>query len=162
MKFLLITTLRLALLTIPVAAPALADAGHAPGSAHGEAAYGKPGDPRKPTRTMLVTMRDKDGAMIFIPDRFEIRRGEQIRFMLRNSGAVDHEFVLATAEENRKHMEEMMKNPDMEHDDPNAKRLKPGTTGEIVWHFTKAGTFDIACLIPGHLQAGMHATVIVK
>lgn len=162
MQIVYITTLGAALLGMPIATQALADAGHAHNAPHGETAYGKPGDPRKPTRIILVTMRDKDGAMSFIPNRFEVRRGEQIRFMLRNSGSVDHEFVLATAEENRKHMEEMMKNPDMEHDDPNAKRLKPGASGEIVWHFTRAGTFDIGCLIPGHSQAGMHATVIVK
>jgi len=145
-----------------IASRSWASPGHAPGEGHGEAAYGQPGNPRQPARNIVVTMRENDGAMIFTPDRFEIRRGEQIRFMLRNTGQVDHEFVLATAEENRKHMEEMMKNPDMEHDDPNAKRLKPGERGEILWHFTKAGVFDIACLIPGHLQAGMHATVIVK
>jgi len=139
-----------------------ASPGHPAGSGHGEVAYGKPGDPKRPARIIMVTMREREGAMVFIPDRFEVRRGEQIRFMLRNSGAVDHEFVLATAEENRKHLEEMMKNPDMEHDDPNAKRLKPGASGEILWHFPNAGTFDIACLIPGHRQAGMHASVVVK
>lgn len=144
------------------ASPVHASPGHAPGAGHGETAYGQPGNPRRPARTILVTMREKDGAMLFIPDRFDVRRDEQIRFVLRNGGAVDHEFVLATAEENRKHMEEMLKNPDMEHDDPNAKRLKPGATGEILWHFTKAGVFDIACLIPGHHQLGMHATVTVK
>jgi uncharacterized cupredoxin-like copper-binding protein len=58
-------------------------------------------------------------------------------------------------------MKEMEKNPDMEHDDPNAKRLKPRSTGDIVWHFTKAGTFDFSCLIPGHREAGMFGTIIV-
>jgi uncharacterized cupredoxin-like copper-binding protein len=28
--------------------------------------------------------------------------------------------------------------PEMEHDDPNGKRLKPKTKSEIVWRFTKA------------------------
>lgn len=151
-----------ALMTMALSWPTLASPGHGPGEGHGESAYGKPGDPKRSARIILVTMRDKDGAMLFIPNRFEVRKGEQIRFMLRNSGGVDHEFVLATVEENRKHMDEMMKNPDMEHDDANAKRLKPGASGEILWKFTGAGEFDIACLIPGHRQAGMHATVIVK
>ena len=139
-----------------------ASPGHAPGEAHGATALGQPGNTRRPARSILVTMREKDGAMIFVPNRFDIRQGEQIRFLLRNAGALDHEFVLATAEENQKHLAEMLKNPDMEHDDPNAKRLKPGASGEILWHFTKAGEFDIACLIPGHRQSGMHATVVVK
>lgn len=44
---------------------------------------------------------------------------------------------------------------DMEHDDPNAKRLKPRAPGKILWQFTKACTFDFSCLIPGHRKAGM-------
>ena len=50
----------------------------------------------------------------------------------------------------------------MEHDDPNAKRVEPTKTSEILWRFDKAGTFDFSCLIPGHREAGMTGTVIVK
>ena len=50
----------------------------------------------------------------------------------------------------------------MEHDDPNGKRLAPGRLREIVWRFTKAGTFEFACLIPGHYESGMNGTVVVK
>jgi uncharacterized cupredoxin-like copper-binding protein len=128
---------------------------------HEETAYGKPGDPKKPARIVQVVMREQDGRMLFIPDRIRIRKGEQVRFQLRNSGEVDHEFVVGTLEENFKHMKEMEKNPDMEHDDPNARRLKPKTNGEIVWQFTKAGTFDFSCLIPGHRGAGMFGTIVV-
>ncbi|MBD3849170.1 cupredoxin family protein [Bosea sp. SSUT16] len=134
-------------------------AGHGHG---GETAYGTPGDPKKPARPVQVVMSEKDGKMSFIPDRIEIRRGEQVRFQLRNNGELDHEIVLATLEENLKHAVEMQKNPDMEHDDPNAKRLAPKKTGEIVWAFTKAGEFDFSCLIPGHREAGMTGKIIVK
>ncbi|WP_454655845.1 cupredoxin domain-containing protein [Bosea beijingensis] len=141
---------------------ALAGPGGA-GHGHGdETAYGKAGDPKKPARIVQVVMSERDGKMAFIPDRLEIRRGEQIRFQLRNNGELDHELVLATLEENLKHAVEMQKNPDMEHDDPNAKRLAPKKTGEIVWAFTKAGEFDFSCLIPGHREAGMTGKIIVK
>ncbi|MGX1742432.1 cupredoxin domain-containing protein [Bosea sp. NPDC055353] len=133
------------------------------GHSHGdETAYGKPGDPKKPARIVSVVMSEKDGKMAFIPDRIEVRRGEQVKFTLRNNGELDHELVLATLEENLKHAIEMQKNPDMEHDDPNAKRLAPKKTGEIVWQFTKAGEFDFSCLIPGHREAGMTGKIIVK
>jgi len=144
---------------------ALASPGHAPGQGHGEPAelaYGTPGDPKKPSRVVNVVMREGDGKMQFVPDRVEIRKGEQIRFLLRNNGEHPHELVLATLEENLKHKLEMEKNPDMEHDDPNAKRLKPKQTGEIVWRFTRAGEFDFSCLIPGHREQGMFGTIIVK
>jgi uncharacterized cupredoxin-like copper-binding protein len=108
-----------------------------------------------------IVMREQDGKMVFIPDKLRVRKGEQIRFQLRNNGEVDHEFVVGTVEENLKHMKEMEKNPDMEHDDPNAKRLKPKTTAELIWQFTKAGTFDFSCLIPGHRPAGMFGTIVV-
>jgi uncharacterized cupredoxin-like copper-binding protein len=134
--------------------------------AHGdkeEKAYGKPGDPKKPARVVQVVMGETDGTkMHFIPNQIKVRKGEQIRFLLRNNGNVDHEFVVATVEDNLAHMKEMEKNPDMEHDDPNARRLKPRKTAEFVWHFTKAGTFDFSCLIPGHRPAGMTGTITVE
>lgn len=128
---------------------------------HEETAYGKPGDFKKPARVVQVVMREQDGKMLFIPDRIRIKKGEQIRFQLRNNGEIDHEFVVGTLEENLKHMKEMEKNPDMEHDDPNAKRLRPRTSGEIVWQFTRTGTFDFSCMIPGHREAGMFGTIVV-
>jgi uncharacterized cupredoxin-like copper-binding protein len=152
------------LLPAAVAATALAAGLSGSGFAHTgheETAFGKPGDAKKSARVVQVVMREQDGKMLFIPDRIRIKKGEQIRFQLRNNGDVDHEFVVGTLEENQKHMKEMEKNPDMEHDDPNAKRLKPKSTGEIVWQFTKAGTFDFSCLIPGHREAGMFGTIIV-
>jgi uncharacterized cupredoxin-like copper-binding protein len=148
--------------TLLFAAVASAAPGHKPGEAHDHRAYGEPGDPRKPARIVQVTMREADGRMIFAPDRIAVRRGEQIRFRLRNQGALDHEIVVATLAENLAHAKEMEKFPEMEHDDPNAKRLKPGTSAEIVWRFTRAGEFDFSCLIPGHREAGMFGSITVK
>lgn len=156
-------TFKLAGIAVLMSAGAALAGPGAGGHGHGdETAYGKPGDPKKPARTVQVVMSERDGKMAFIPDRVEVRRGEQVRFQLRNNGELDHELVLATLEENLKHAAEMQKNPDMEHDDPNAKRLAPKKTGEIVWAFTKAGEFDFSCLIPGHREAGMTGKIIVK
>jgi uncharacterized cupredoxin-like copper-binding protein len=144
-------------------AVALAGPGGA-GHGHGHAAFsaGEPGNAKRPARTVQVTMREGDGKMVFVPERVEIKRGEQVRFVLTNSGELEHEFVLATTEENLKHAEDMKKNPEMEHDDPNAKRVAPKKKSEIVWRFTKAGRFEYGCLIPGHREAGMTGTITVK
>ena len=123
---------------------------------------GEPGNPRRPSRTIQIAMREADGKMGFVPEMIQVSKGEQIKFMLRNNGALDHEFVLATTKDNLKHAELMKKYPEMEHDDPNAKRLAPEKTSEILWHFTKAGEFEFACLIPGHREAGMIGKVLVK
>jgi len=161
MQHVLASALAIALLS----AGASAAPGHKPGEGHGQAeerAYGKPGDPKKPARIVQIVMRESDGKMLFIPDKIKIRKGETVRFQLRNNGEQEHEIVLATLAENMEHMKEMAKNPDMEHDDPNAKRLKAKRTGEIVWQFTKAGTFDFSCLIPGHRESGMFGTIVVE
>jgi uncharacterized cupredoxin-like copper-binding protein len=124
---------------------------------HGTFSAGEPGDPKEPTRVVKVRMIEDGKKMLFEPALIRVHRGEQIRFVLENSGDEDHEFVLATFAENRKHAELMKKFPDMEHDDPNARRVRPyGVTGELVWRFTKRGEFEYACLVPGHYEAGMH------
>lgn len=132
------------------------------GHEHETFSAGEPGDAKKPARVVQVTMSEGDGKMMFIPDRVEVRNGEQIKFIIRNNGDLEHEFILANTAENLRHAEAMKKNPDMEHDDPNAKRVTPKKVDEIVWKFTKAGTFEYACLIPGHREAGMIGTVVVK
>lgn len=149
------TTIRLGLaLTALGSAPVLAHDKHG----HGHYSAGEPGDPGKPARTIEILMNEMD----YTPARIEVRRGEQIRFVLRNVGREDHEFLLATARENLAHAAEMKKHPHMEHDDPNAVRLAPNRTAEILWKFSKAGTFEFSCLIPDHRDSGMIGHVTVK
>jgi uncharacterized cupredoxin-like copper-binding protein len=151
-----------ALLAATAAVAGPGGAGHSHGHSHASFSAGEPGNPKKPARVVNVTMREADGKMMFVPDRLELKKGEQVKFVLRNGGELEHEFVLATSSENLKHAEEMKKNPDMEHDDPNAKRLAAKKSGDLVWKFTKAGEFEYGCLIPGHREAGMIGTIVVK
>jgi uncharacterized cupredoxin-like copper-binding protein len=136
----------------------------AAGHTHADAAFsaGQPGDPKQPARVVNVVMREDGRRMLFEPHRLEVKRGEQIRFVITNSGLLNHEFVLATVRENRKHAQLMKKHPHMEHDDPNARQVPVYLTDEIVWRFTKKGEFEFACLIPGHYERGMFGKVIVK
>jgi uncharacterized cupredoxin-like copper-binding protein len=147
----------LALLTVPAlfaGRPTIA-VSH---ESHSTYSAGEPGDPKKPARTIEIAMSE----MAFEPFKIEVKRGEQVRFVLRNAGTEDHEFLLATTEENLKHAELMKKFPHMEHDDPNGVRVAPKKTAEILWKFTKAGTFEYSCLIPDHREYGMTGRVIVK
>jgi uncharacterized cupredoxin-like copper-binding protein len=146
-----------ALLVAAALPPAQISAHEAPHYAAGE-----PGNPKQKARVVVVTMREGDGKMMYFPDRLEVRKGDQVRFILQNLGELDHEFLIDTTEANLKHYEEMKKNPEMEHDDPNGKRLKPKGKSEILWRFTKIGEFEFACLIPGHREAGMLGKIIVK
>ena len=132
--------------------------------AHGDKHFstGEPGKPSEKSRTVEIVMKEGDGTMAYAPDRVEVKRGEQIRFVIKNGGELKHEFMLATVKENAEHGKLMEKFPDMEHDDPNGKTLEAGKSAEMLWKFTKAGTFEFACLVPGHHQAGMHGLVVVK
>lgn len=130
---------------------------HAPGN-HGEA-LGEPGDLKAPARTVLVVMSDE---MRFIPNRLEIKRGETVRFSIRNSGKVKHELVLGTLSELQEHAKLMQQFPEMEHEDPNAASAEPGKTAMLVWKFTKPGEFMFGCLIPGHFEGGMKGTIVVR
>jgi uncharacterized cupredoxin-like copper-binding protein len=152
----------LAALLVTLTPIVAASAPGAPGHTHEAFSAGEPGNPKKPARVVQITMKEEDGKMLFIPDRVEVRKGEQIKFVLRNNGELPHEFMLASREENDKHAELMKKYPEMEHDDPNGKTLQTKKSADLVWKFTKAGEFEFACLIPGHREAGMHCKVIVK
>ena len=131
---------------------------HSHSSGHDSEAIGKPGVASKVTRTVKVDMSD---AMRFTPSNIAVKQGETIRFVVRNSGKLNHEMVLGTEKELKEHYELMKKNPEMEHDDANSVDVKPGKTGKIVWQFTKAGRVDFACLEPGHYDAGMKGSVTV-
>jgi uncharacterized cupredoxin-like copper-binding protein len=128
----------------------------------GHFSAGEPGDPKKPFRVVEITMQESNGTMSYRPKALEVRRGEQIKFVITNVGMLAHEFILANTADNLKHAALMKKYPDMEHDDPNGKTVQPGAKAEMLWCFTKTGTFEFSCLIPGHREAGMVGTVTVK
>ena len=129
-----------------------ADEGHA-------SPLGQPGNPAKVTRTVDIVMSD---AMRYTPSSIKVKRGETIRFRVKNTGQIKHEMVLGSLAELKEHAKTMTKFPEMEHDDPNAISVEPGKTGELVWRFTKAGKFDFACLVPGHFEAGMQGKIAVR
>lgn len=125
-------------------------------------AAGEPGNPTKPSRAVEVTMSEGNGTMTYAPNEIDVTMDEQIKFIVKNVGALKHEFFLDSFKHNASHKIEMQKNPEMEHDDPNAQSIEPGQQKEIIWRFSKPGTFEFACLIPGHYEAGMHGKVVVK
>jgi len=151
-------------LSITVAATMLAVATQAWAAGAGDhghdaaSAIGAPGKKANVSRNVDVDMTD---TMRFIPASVTARQGETIRFVVKNSGQLKHEFVLGTEKELKAHYEQMKKFPEMEHDDPNMVSLAAGKSGEVIWQFTKAGKIDFACLQPGHYEAGMKGLVKV-
>jgi len=152
----------LSTLALLLAAPAFAAGTH--DSGHGDVmAIGKPGDAANIDRTIEVTMSETDdGEMLFAPRDMTFTKGETVKFLITNVGEQEHEFVLDTPAKNEEHKALMAKFPEMEHADPNAIRLAPGASGEIIWTFANAGEFQYACLILGHYESGMHGPVVVN
>ena len=136
---------------------ALASGSHGGGHSE-ETAIGKAGVATKTTRTVTVEMSDN---MRYTPSEIQVKKGETVRFVVKNVGKVRHELSLGTEKELLEHLEQMKKNPGMEHDEPSKITLDAGKQGEIVWQFTKAGTVNFACLMPGHFEAGMKGQVKV-
>jgi uncharacterized cupredoxin-like copper-binding protein len=146
-----------------------------------ETPFGRAGNPKKANRTIRVGMND---TMRFLPTAsaareartdvhkgdtlhamsgdLVVKKGETVRFIVRNDGKVMHEMVIGTMKELKEHAELMRKFPNMEHDEAYMSHVAPGKEGEIVWQFTRAGEFHYACLIPGHMEAGMIAKITVK
>jgi uncharacterized cupredoxin-like copper-binding protein len=121
--------------------------------------FGRPGDPKSVSRTVTIRMSD---AMRFSPDSLSVKRGETIRFIVKNDGKLLHEMVLGSDASLREHAALMRKFPEMEHDEPYMVHVEPGRTGEMIWTFDKSGEIGFACLIPGHFEAGMTGKVIAR
>lgn len=161
MKLKLTRTIALCFLAgLTLSTGALAGGTHTGGHehGHGEDEIGKPGVVANANRTVTIDMSD---AMRFTPSELDVKQGETIRLIVKNSGQLKHEFVLGTEKELKEHYELMKKFPNMEHDEPNMLTVAPGQTGEVVWQFTKTGKIDFACLQPGHYDAGMKGFVKV-
>jgi len=124
-----------------------------------EGAAGQPGGPGKVNRIIEVTMND---TMRFNPSEMKFKKGETVRFVVRNEGKIRHEMVIGSVEEIKEHAEMMRKMPGMQHAEPNMVSLAPGESADLVWQFDNSGGFDFACLVPGHFEAGMTGKIEVK
>ena len=123
-----------------------------------EFSFGREGDAKKATRIVSVGMAD---SMRFTPSSLTVKRGETIKFVVRNNGKVKHEMVIGTMKDLKEHAEMMKKHPGMEHDDPYMAHVAPGRTETIIWQFTREGTYYYGCLEPGHFETGMIGKVEV-
>ena len=146
-----------------------------------ETPFGRAGNPKKADRTIRVGMEDtmkffatasaprerttdvsRSDAPHAMSGDIVVKRGETLRFIVHNDGKVMHEMVIGRMKELTEHAELMRKFPNMEHDEPYMAHVAPGKDGEIVWQFTNPGEFHYACLMPGHMEAGMISKIIVK
>lgn len=157
----------------------LAGPGHGPGAID----FGQPGDAAAVDRTIEVELGDN----FFEPQSISVGEDETVRFVLRNTGELLHEFNIGTSAMHATHQEEMMTMMEqgmitatgmdpgmmmadgqhgmgggmgmMAHDDPNSVLVEPGETAELVWTFAHATDLEFACNVPGHYESGMYGPI---
>jgi uncharacterized cupredoxin-like copper-binding protein len=148
--------------------PEWAASGHAHGA---EDAHDTPAN--APMQSALVVDRtlqvDMNDTMRFTPDLLQVAAGETLKLVVHNSGKLPHEMVLGSEAALKAHAIEMKQSAG--HADGHAHAsgnellalsVKPGETKEWVIRFDQAQTLQMACLIPGHFEAGMKGQVIVQ
>lgn len=121
-------------------------------------AWGIAGDAARATRTITLRMTDD---MRFTPSQISVKRGETVRLRVENQGQVLHEVVLGTQASLAGHAAMMRKHPGMAHGEAHMAHVQPGRKDDLVWHFNRAGSFDFACLVAGHFEAGMRGSITV-
>jgi Cu+-exporting ATPase len=116
-----------------------------------------------PDRTVAVETTD---TLRFEPGAFTVTEGETIAFVITNSGALPHEFVIGDEGVQNEHEEEMAEDAEEEMDEmgdkPYAVDVPAGETVTLVYTFDEAGSTLIGCHVPGHYGAGMKATVTIE
>lgn len=129
--------------------------------------------------TTTVVMRE----MSFTPNRFTFHVGDTVVFHFENKGKLPHEAVLGDQQAQvaavaamqamdaasstttslppaRGESRVVLGHPGMGL--PNVIYLLPGAVGDITFQFAKPTSMLMECHQPGHLEAGMKATVVVK
>jgi len=140
---------------------------------------GEKGDIKDVTKVVTVKMFDN----YYEPNEIVVKKGETVKFIVKNMGELVHELNIATKEMHIKHQPEMAKmveheilladkidknkmkemskmDHSMAHKHANSVLLEPNDTGEIIWKFSTSKKLEIACNVPGHYEAGMIAKII--
>jgi uncharacterized cupredoxin-like copper-binding protein len=94
------------------------------------------------------------------PTSMTVPAGIPVTFVITNTGAIDHEFVLGDEEAQAEHEAEMAAGG-MRHDEPEGVAVAPGESKELTYTFTEAGETLAGCHFPGHYGGGMKATITV-
>ena len=133
--------------------------------------------------TKVVTVKMFDN--YYEPNLIKVKKGETIKFIIKNLGDLVHEYNIGTKEMHMKHQPEMQRLVDYEillvdkidkakmkkmskkdhslaHSHSNSVMLEPNKTGEIIWKFTKNLNLQMACNIPGHYESGMYGKIVLE
>ena len=110
-------------------------------------------------RTVVVTMRHSH----FEPAAVRVEPGEQVRFVLRNTDPIDHEFILGDDGVQRRH--EQGREREHHGEVPGERSVGAGQEAVTTYAFPAAldgRALEFACHLPGHYAYGMRGRVTVE
>ncbi|HET6771058.1 MAG TPA: cupredoxin domain-containing protein [Actinomycetota bacterium] len=105
-------------------------------------------------RTVEITIHHSR----FLPASLEVAPGTTVRFVLRNTDPIDHEFIMGDEQVQARHE----KGTEAHHGaKPGEVSVPAGGTASTTYTFSKPGTVLIGCHLPGHYAYGMRGSVLV-
>ena len=106
-------------------------------------------------RTVVVTMHHSR----FQPAAIEVAPGATVRFVLRNTDPIDHEFIIGGPAVHDLHERGTQRH----HDSPGEVSVPAGEERSTTVSFNLAapGRLEYACHLPGHYAYGMRGLVTV-
>ncbi|MFZ5722466.1 MAG: hypothetical protein ACOY33_02280 [Pseudomonadota bacterium] len=108
-----------------------------------ESAFGRMGARREAGRIVELSV---DARQRLSPEPPALSQGETVRLLARNNGDAVCQFVIGRVEDVHAQSALIRQHPGGVFDSPSSQRLRPGSTTEIIWEFTRAGEFAAACL----------------
>lgn len=112
-----------------------------------------------PDRTVVVTMHHSR----FQPATVRVEAGQRVRFVLRNTDPIDHEFILGDAVVQARH--EQGRQRQHHGEVPGERSVPAGQEAATTYAFPArldGQVLEFACHLPGHYAYGMRGTVRVS
>jgi uncharacterized cupredoxin-like copper-binding protein len=110
--------------------------------------------PRAGRQTVELTIRHSR----FQPSELSFAAGATVRFVIRNTDPIDHEFILGDREVQDRHED----GTEAHHGAiPGEVSVPAGQVATTTFRFAEPGMLLIGCHLPGHWDYGMRGLVVV-
>jgi uncharacterized cupredoxin-like copper-binding protein len=106
-------------------------------------------------RTIVLTVHHSR----FSPSVLRVRRGETVRFVVRNTDPIDHELIVGPMSAQIRHETGRERWHRPVPGEVSVRLLRSASTS---YTFAEAGTIWFGCHLPGHWPYGMRGRVIVS
>jgi uncharacterized cupredoxin-like copper-binding protein len=98
------------------------------------------------------------------PSTITVQPGQEVTITFENTGTVEHTFNVLKADAELEHIKEEVDDEEHLHESLlfDIHEVAPGASeSETFTAPTEPGEYTIACLVPGHADAGMVGTLVV-